>query len=121
MRTSEVLNRAADMIEQYGWTTISDVDPIDGNPWGGNGQPMCLEGGILAAMGLEPNPRGLLGSVEGELLSCPAYKAMQEYLGEERLYRYNDAEGRTKQEVIEVLRAAAVVEQAKENAKELVK
>ena len=119
MRASEVLNTAADLIERYGWVQI---DPTVANPWGGNGAPMCLEGGILAAMGLEPSANGLGDEANEQLVSCPAYKAVQEYLGLEtkaditnRLYRFNDAEGRTAREVIEVLRATALLESAKEN------
>ena len=122
MRTPEVLNKAADLIERYGWVQIGDTMNGSMNPWGGNGAPMCLEGGILAAMGLEPSANGLGDEANEQLVSCPAYKAVQEYLGLEtkaditnRLYRFNDAEGRTAREVIEVLRATALLESAKEN------
>lgn len=114
MSTSEILNRAADLIERYGWTHIKD-DPND-NPWGGAGKPMCIEGGILSAMGLEPLDSGLGDENDYILTNCPAYKAVQEYLGNDhRLYRFNDAEGRTAREVIEVLRGAALVESVKES------
>lgn len=120
MRTSEVLNKAADLIQQHGWTHVKDQTTR--NPWGGAGRPMCLEGGILAALGLEPSVNGLGDEENEQLVTCPAYKAVQEYLGFEpkgdiknRLYRFNDAEGRTAQEVIEVLRATALLESAKEN------
>lgn len=114
MSTSEILNKAADLIERYGWVQIGDTP--NSNPWGGAGKPMCLEGGILAAMGLEPTVNGLGDEQDAILTACPAYKAVQEYLDHPyRLYRYNDKEGRTAEEVIATLRGAALVESIKEN------
>ena len=44
--TSEVLNTAADLIEERGWTHIGESDA----PWGdGADGPLCLECGVLAA------------------------------------------------------------------------
>lgn len=114
MRTSEVLDRAADLIERYGWAKMGDDPEV--NPWGGNGKPMCIEGGILAAMGVEPTANGLGNEQDYILVNCPAYKAVQAYLGTgERLYFYNDRYAESARDVIEVLRGAALVESIKEN------
>src|SRR5688572_29613133 len=102
MKTSEILNAAADEIEFRGWTTgLNGWDTREG-------RPVCLEGGILAAMNLEL-------SEHHKMRNCSAYKAVQSYLGIEShvgLYNFNDLS--TKDKVIEVLRSVAVIEEAKE-------
>jgi hypothetical protein len=108
MKTSEVLDLAADMIEKRGW-----VQGTEG--WGGVSAPLCLEGGILAALG---HP-AFVGITHKEMWACPAYRAVQDYLEYDReLWWWNDTYGRTKEEVIEVLRAAAAVERTKEESLE---
>lgn len=113
--TSAVLDAAADAIQMAGWTTANLTAP-DGDPWGREaGAPMCLEGGIMAAAGI---PESFM------VAACPAYRAVWDYLDgadswanvpdQSRLYDWNDAPGRTAEEVIEVLRAAAAVERVKE-------
>lgn len=104
--TSEILNRAADLIEERGWTAVGgwifDYSFADSN--------LCLEGGIQAAMGF----RGV-GRVERiQLRSCPAYVAMSSHINSELLYWWNDAKERTAPEVIEALRACAVIEASRE-------
>jgi hypothetical protein len=113
METSQILNRAADLIEERGWTRgVFGWDDEEGG--------LCLEGGILAALGLTSGHRH-----REEFLSCPAYRAVQNYLGLvraelphddalNRLWFWNDYNG-NKEQVIEVLRAAALIELAKEN------
>lgn len=115
--TSETLNKAADLIEERGWR----VGP---GGWGYGGTPLCLEGGIIAALGFKG-----FGDVElrlDEFFTCPAYRAVSDYLGLDPsltpagtpvnpLYRFNDKKGRTQAEVIATLRAAALIEAAKEN------
>lgn len=113
MRTSEVLNRAADLIEERGWTRGI-------NGWRGGANGLCLEGAIGAAASI-PNDGGeRLG-----LYACPAYWAVANYLDrdptprivpiKDTLWAWNDTRDRTAAEVIEVLRAAAVIEAAKES------
>lgn len=116
MNTSEVLYRAADLIEERGWGQGADT-------WADHGQGLCLEGGILAASGAD------LGFTDPEFLGCPAYRSVLRYLedrfafefsrvqyaGDPRLWDWNDEKGRTAAEVIEVLRAAAVIEAARES------
>jgi hypothetical protein len=115
MKTSEILNKAADLIEERGWTQQSD----DNDPWGGGATgtaPVCIEGGILAAMGLGYEGNSPSG-VHGELRKCPAYKAVMEHLGYTpwgNLYLYNDTPGRTAEEVIGTLREVAKIEAEKE-------
>ena len=123
-KTSEVLDLAADVIEQRGWITGS---------WNNTrqGAPVCIEGGIAAALGIEVDLGGSDEAAYDSFTSCPAYTAVREYLGihdDDLLYGWNDevasyAEGvvqhaHTQEEVVEVLRAAAAVERAKEESLE---
>lgn len=121
METSEVLNRAADLIEERGWRA--------GGGWNGDhGSGLCLEGGIQAAMGVAVGPG----------YRCPAYHAVAQYLAEQgntrplfiwndRLPYYSEATGewlpsdqfadaraRAPRRVVEMLRACAVIEQSRE-------
>ena len=110
--TSEVLHIAADLIERRGWSR--------GAGWGnGPGSSLCLEGGILAALGYEEGQE-VAQDQEGHyhFRQCPAYVAVKEFLGErmedtEHLWRWNDGQ-RQAAPVIEVLRAAAEAEYLKE-------
>lgn len=131
MRTSEILNKAADLIEERGWGQGSGT-------WSGNGG-LCLEGAIGAAMGRKVNQFGDPDGIEPDELnfSCPAGLAVRSYLemelDEEEAYRrndltpcsertgywlchWNDRSTRTAEEVIEVLRATALIEQTRESA-----
>jgi hypothetical protein len=122
--TSEVLNRAADLIEERGWTT--------GDGWfGDDGHPLCVEGAIAAAMGERGGPG----------FRCPARAAVESYVGrapfiwnDNLIFQLGDdgwpnwrgwlgggtqEEARLlgRQRVIETLRAAAVISsKAKERA-----
>ena len=125
MQTSEVLNRAADLIETHGWVRGADGWAHAPEHVGS----LCLEGGIDAAMG------GIYDRTVGEFVNCPAYRAVAAYLtapeGADymesyidtylevqiptmRLWRWNDAYPKDASEVIEVLRAAAVIEAVRE-------
>lgn len=121
MRTSETLNLAADLIEERGWNGIEQSE----DQWGLKpGSPVCLEGALIAATET-PRDRLMLTYCEWANI-CPAGAAVREYLGlgqakerldiayGKRLYEWNDAPGRTAAEVVEVLRAAALIEAAKE-------
>lgn len=114
MLTSEVLNKAADLIEERGW----GQGP---NTWGDEPteHTLCVEGGILAAMG------GEFEHFDPAFVTCPAYRAVRSHLEGRyeflcgldqggRLWDWNDDSDRTQAEVIEVLRAAAAIEQARE-------
>lgn len=120
-KTSEVLNKAADLIEQYGWRGLAQEGDEDGGAWGGIGKPMCLEGGILAALGVRTDEGRYPdeGFPRSDFQACPSYRAVQQYLGGlADVWVWNDVPHRTKEEVIEVLRACAVIEEAKEKAAE---
>ena len=115
--TSEVLNRAADLIEERGWAC--------GKGWSAEGGPLCIEGAIAAALGAD-------GHAIRTTNTCPAGAAVREYLelGEYTatkggLWYWNDelrwdrelgtvVTVRTANEVVEVLRATAVIEAARE-------
>lgn len=98
------------------------AEAVEARPWGGeqggswmtvmsrtasNTGPLCLEGGIQAATGIE--------TVGQELRSCPLYRAVQRYLYPHgvlvgpmpALWVWNDEPGRTQQGVIDLLRAVA--------------
>jgi hypothetical protein len=122
--TSEVLNRAADLIEERGWVGRG------GQGWTDDaGSPLCIEGAISAAMGTAIYAYGGFTSAPNR---CPAGLAVREHLGlgpyvgvstSRALFAWNDelrlvngefVSVRTQAEVVEVLRAAAVIEAARE-------
>lgn len=115
MRISEVLDKAADAIQERGWEKGGGWhDPRPEHA----GRPVCLEGAIQAASGMRiygtsPNWRKVFKG-------CDAYQAMGAYLeldlSCQDLYDWNDFSARTQDQVIEVLRAAAAVERAKEES-----
>jgi hypothetical protein len=109
MNTSEVLNRAADLIEERGWTKGTGGWPGHRNHCG----PLCLEGGLLATLGVDWSDPSAVCDAQ----YTHAWKAMADYVGRTPLFLFmwNDVQGRTQAEVIEVLRAAALIEQAKEH------
>lgn len=110
LSTSEVLNKAADLIEQRGWTTGDH-----GWDWHRDATtPLCLEGGILAAMGI-PAQGGAIARNQ----KCDAYRAVKDYLvstgdlpAGEHLWRFNDDSA--EERVVGVLRATALIEAARE-------
>jgi len=112
---SETLYKAADLIERRGWTRgFWNTDKDDA--------PLCLEGGIAAAMGvvLEDEAGRIIESDYDSLLACPAYQAVRSYLGDRlrpnsSLFTWNDSPARKSTDVIETLRAAAVIEAARES------
>lgn len=110
---SEVLHIAADRIQAQGWTRGTQG-------WVASGE-LCVEGALAAALGVDGY--ALANNREQgypEFQACPAYKAVQSYLGltENSPYRgdlwaWNDDQFNGHR-VVEVLRAAAEVEAAKE-------
>lgn len=123
MNISTTLNTAADLIRDKGWGQGSAT-------WYGRGG-LCVEGAIGAAMGVNVNNySGNHMSPKDLNFECPAGLAVREYLGprikdgraqhftteELWLSHWNDATGRTAEEVIEVLRAVAVIHEAREEA-----
>jgi hypothetical protein len=116
LQTSEVLDLSADAIQSRGWIQSKGWNAVGGGP-------VCLEGGIMAALGMTWQNTDLPDSDEefAELSACPAYVAVKEYLGDVlgehySLFNWNDMSVRTAEEVVEVLRSAAAVERVKESA-----
>lgn len=118
MNTSEVLNKMADLIEERSWTCGAGWDPApDG--------PLCIEGALQTVLGVSRfKARG-----------HAAYIAMQRHVESDAgLWIWNDhrpfgfcrddlpdngwlgGEGQERAYVVEALRAAAVIEAAKETA-----
>lgn len=130
MRLSEQLNTAADTIETRGWT--KGVQGWGFNPGWGD-RPLCIEGGLLAASSevYQIAMTQSLTMVDGSMTTtmslgedylrftqCPLYQAVREYLDMPKgslLHGWNDTLA-DQDRVIEVLRGAALVEAAKENA-----
>ena len=111
LKTSEVLDLAADAIQMAGWGRGTDSWTPDA------GKGLCIEGGIAAVTDVTMLQDPLWGTMpsRGSLESCPAYVAVREYLDfNGDLFLWNDHPERTAEEVIEVLRAAAAVERTKE-------
>lgn len=126
MSVSETLNRAADLIEERGWTQGP------GGWYALNRYPLCIEGAIYAVLVEEGSEPPTYGATKSEAVNlCPAGQALREYLrlgpmkrishadGTHslvgvRLYSWNDARAEDARQVIEALRATAVIEAAKE-------
>jgi hypothetical protein len=95
MNVGEALNKAADLIERDGW-------------YGGGGSSRA--GAACAS--------NAISWANGNAYS-PAHLALIRYIGGVGLtdvFDWNDASERTAAEVVEVLRACAVVEEARESA-----
>lgn len=108
--TSEVLNRAADLIEDYGWGQGV------GSMIGAGG--VCVMGAILhAVQGRFARPDENDQDTYDVVDACPAGQAMYRYLalpeGSE-LFDWNDKKVRTQSEVVEAIRACAVIEASRE-------
>jgi hypothetical protein len=113
MNTSEVLNKAADLIEERGWGTGHAA------MLGQSG--VCIMGAIHHAV------TGRFGDNYAAVHNCPAGQAVASYLelnprrGSDGLWWWNDDLGDEMDEpdgqrkVVEVLRAAAVIEAARES------
>lgn len=112
MKVSEQLNLAADLIQTRGW-----VWGVNGWNTDGTG-PLCLEGAIAAATGISMDASA--HSRDRFFSNCPAYRAVDQYLdddlqGEREPWEWNDDQPNGTR-VIEVLRAAAAIEAAREEA-----
>lgn len=113
MKTSEILTKAADIIEDQGWVKGAAGTIV------GDG-PKCLMGAVGQAAGITTFPAA---QDDQEHYSCvgiydhPAGKALVEHMGvadSDHLWKFNDAaEGVN--DVLEVLRAAALIEAGRED------
>lgn len=126
---AEACEDAADMVEGHwikgAWFQSNyDDETQDTENWG-----YCLEGGLAAALGLDIIEEAE-DSARFQLMSCPVYDAVLETLnlrifeqlvdagaseadlprawyGEGDLPNWNDSDGRTEQEVVDLLRQTA--------------
>lgn len=98
MNTSDVLNRTADSLERDGW--MNPHQCTDG--W----SPTCAQ----VAIGRIANYDVLYFAAEKALLAHIGGTTVSD------IWAWNDAPNRTATEVVEALRACAVIEAAKENA-----
>lgn len=85
-------NKAADLIEEYGWQQCNYGDTRRG---------FCATGALMYAGGAVPTDGVLLSDLVYDELSGPL---METFGG---LISWNDARGRTKDEVIALLRGKA--------------
>lgn len=101
MKTSEILNRAADDLERFGWCVA--------NWWPEPTAPACVEGAMKRVCSRD------IEDYSPHTSYFPAKAAFRAHVGTYG-WVWNDAPGRTKEEVIEALRACAVIEAAKESS-----
>jgi len=113
MQTSEVLNKAADLIEEHGWGTGS----VSAMGFGG----LCVLGALYGAKNGGARPEVEDDAYYGTDL-CPATASVFHYLRERDpfldrpgdIWHWNDLIAGSASEVIEVLRACAVIEASRE-------
>lgn len=107
MNTADILDRAADLIEERGWHQGWYVNDC--------GQ-LCIRGAMLVAVGIEPPQKDMPWpdhSGEANASWQEATDEMDEYL-DDLAERWNDAPERTKEEVVSTLRAAAQAARAEQ-------
>jgi anthranilate phosphoribosyltransferase len=98
---SAVLEAAADILKARGWCHGRDSAT-------GKTGPVDVLGAINVAVGLPPDGRGPIGSLQAEAALIDAQLMFQHYVGQ-RLDTWNDAPGRTRDEVIGALRGCVAV------------
>ena len=111
MQTSEVLNKAADLIEERGWQT---------GPRGMTGEGgLCLMGAVFAAQSNRVAESDL--EATHGFVACPAGAAVYEHVKDDRyvhspllVWAYNDRIAKSSTDVLGVLRACALIEAARE-------
>lgn len=118
MKTSEILDRAADLIERNGWTRDEwykrrrAEDPRD--------CPVCAGGALDAAAGCDPGEPeyspALIAAIGAFAARVdPAFDPAAAY-GYGTVANWNDAPGRTAEDVVRELRAAAATEREAQRA-----
>jgi len=98
VNASEVLNKAADLIEVYGW--------VQGHA-GGLGTGFCAAGAIAWAAGAIAWTATAKTVEEHDSLILSAHVRLRQAIDGRDGIAWNDAPGRTKKEVIQKLREAA--------------
>jgi hypothetical protein len=116
--TSEVLNRAADLIERDGWHQGNYAPGQTEHGVTTDGLPVCAIGALYGAMGRPLSWDAALGCWVGDDafdLEVSAVVAAHLNLSSPLdIPVWNDSDRREVSEVVEVLRAAAVIEAARE-------
>lgn len=111
MNTSEILTRAADLIEERGWAQHWYVNECGG---------LCARGAIYAAAGFSPATRDAddtyrwLGPAFYDSAAIAAETALGKVVPYGSVARWNDAASRTATEVINTLRGAAEAARAEQ-------
>ena len=111
MNTADILDKAADLIDRRGWNQGWYIN-TDGE--------MCPRGAIYAACGMQPNPNPSVdvmdwpgwssSAADNAITACDWLdEAVDDYAES-----WNDDEGRTKEEVVSTLRAAAQAARAEQ-------
>jgi hypothetical protein len=100
LKPSEVLDKAADYIDEHGWCQKAMVD---------NDGRVCAIGAIRAAVCMEEGVMMPWVSTGHQALTAATHLAEAAYDG---LDYWNDAEGRTQFDVTNLLRKAAEAERA---------
>lgn len=103
MNTADILDKAADLIEERGWHQGDYVGPTG---------CLCPYGAMYLAVGITPAGRGNTNDWPGWTPDrggpfLDAARWLARYLRGRAVSVWNDAEGRTKEEVVSTLRAAA--------------
>jgi hypothetical protein len=105
MKTSEILSKAADVIETRGLCKgklfEAGAEPFSSDPDGVC--PCCTSGAIMSVT----DPSRHCSAFDQFQEHCSAFDQFQEYLGEMPVPRWNDRPETTKEEVISKLRLAA--------------
>ena len=121
---SETLNRAADVLQVRGWTQATPEIPNYWFPNACESTPVCVQGAIRAATGMyQDQPFSLVGHHDHaeakawlvEYLTSTRPELINPLSGYVIPFDWNDRSGRTVEEVIEVLRAAAATAEARES------
>jgi hypothetical protein len=109
VNTANVLDRAADLIEEHGWGKGFETWDTKA------GEGLCIEGAILEALGATSDfPNTYLAN------TCAAGLAVREYLKmgpmsfANALWHWNDVNAESQEQVVSVLRGAAAAERAKD-------
>lgn len=105
MTPKDILNKAADWLEENAWcqNSLCRRGGISFNRIVPDAERCCLNGAIYMASGLD------LGRTKKNQIAAisQAFDLVEKSLGTRNPARWNDTKGRTKQEVIAALRKAA--------------
>jgi hypothetical protein len=123
MQTSEVLNRAADLIEERGWWGGGMKAPVRDTeaawwPEAHADTPVCVEGAIRLAADNAYRTKANTCHILAAYLQDGYPECANTISGRVTPFSWNDRRGRTATEVIEVLRACAVIEASREASRE---